>query len=735
MDRSLLRIKFFIITSIALLMLSLGTRTPSQQNEGQPFLSLTSSLGQNRALFMQGVFYFEQGEYEKALSYFESLKNQYKELEDYVLYYLGQTWHHLEKYAEALSIYQQMLKTYPENPLIPEVRKSIAEILIQIQKYAEATKMLQELLDTPGLDKGEVLHKLGQSLEGEKNWKEAAEIYQQLFIYYPKHNRAAEAEKRMNWILKETGLSKPALTEQMLYDGAKALVGIKAYQQAIDLYQTLISQFPQGSQLVEAFFGMAEAYRRSGKKAERAKLLNQIATDYKNDENIVARALYEIGSKETLLKILTNYSKSIWADKSLYLLGQLNEKEKGFKAAASWYSKLLEQYPDSSLVEEALWYSGWNYYQAGEYQKAEAQFSKVTSNFQNYRDDALYWGGRSAEKQHKIEKARENYQELVSTHEESYYRILAESRLKALNQKAEDKQLKIEIGGGSGNKGQISSAYAGKSLDLFTTDRWLTLMSSLKGKIDSKTYDRASTRLPKALELGWVNLINYATRELQYILEGYPSQIPPSQEDLLFRYLMSYAYYEVKDYLSCIKLASQVAWNLKQFQLTNFPYDVQRLKYPLVYWEEIQKHAATNQLNPFLVAGLIRQESAYNVKALSTSNAMGLMQIIPPTGKYIAEKIKFKGFTPNLLYEPEINLIFGTWYLSYLIDRFDGNLVKAIAGYNAGPGAIGRWWKEFEHLDFDEIVENIPFQETKNYVKLVLRNWAIYQKIYGKEAS
>ena len=723
----------FACCLFVVLLLTPSTAT-SPEHRGQRTLDPPpglSALEQNRALLMLGLLHFEQGEYDKALKYFETLKGPYKILEEYIFYYLGQTLYQLERYEEALSAYQYVIEAYPETPLLPEVRKAAAEILLRRQQYGEAAEVLRELTKAPLPDKAEVYYQWGRSLEGMENWKEAVEAYQQILIYYPNYDRAAETEKRMKQILKEKGLPQPPLTEQMLYEGAKILAGLKAYPKAIDLYRALITRFPESSWVTEALFGMAEAYHKLGKRTESLSLLHQIAAGYK-EESLVARALYEAGNlhenREALLKVLTEYPKSAWADKALYLLGQLSEKQRRPGEAAGWYAKIQEQYPGSALAEEALWRSGWNYYQIGAYSKAEAQFAKGAQIPGTYRDDALYWKGRSAEKQSKIEEAKKSYQELARAHGESYYAVLAEMRLETLKLGTGEELQQPDGGDRSSNAESPTDDH--QAPDLFTADQWLTLINSLKGKIDQGVHDRASVHLPKALELNRVNLNNYAAKELQYILEGFNPQAP-SREDLLFKYLMGCSYYEIREYLTGINLATQIEETLRRQQIGDFPYKLQKLKYPLAYWKEIQKYSEKNGLDPFLVAGLIRQESAYNIKALSTSNAIGLMQIIPPTGKYIAERIAFKSFTPGLLYEPEINISFGTWYLAYLMDRFGGNVFKAVASYNAGPGAIERWWKEFDALDPDEVVENIPFRETRNYVKLVLRNRAVYRRIYG----
>ncbi|MBD3307317.1 transglycosylase SLT domain-containing protein, partial [candidate division KSB3 bacterium] len=156
------------------------------------------------------------------------------------------------------------------------------------------------------------------------------------------------------------------------------------------------------------------------------------------------------------------------------------------------------------------------------------------------------------------------------------------------------------------------------------------------------------------------------------------------------------------------------------------------LKFPLAYWDLIQTYAQKNELAPFLVAGIIRQESAYNPRALSYANARGLMQVIPPTARRVAAQLKLRNFQIAHLYDAETNIAIGTRYLADLLKKFDGNLYRAIAGYNAGPNATQKWWTAEGEIDHEAVVENITYRATRNYVKRVLRNQYNYQRIYGE---
>jgi soluble lytic murein transglycosylase len=127
---------------------------------------------------------------------------------------------------------------------------------------------------------------------------------------------------------------------------------------------------------------------------------------------------------------------------------------------------------------------------------------------------------------------------------------------------------------------------------------------------------------------------------------------------------------------------------------------------------------------------LIRQESLFDARARSPAAAVGLMQLIPPTAARVARQLGLAVPSQERLFEPEVNLILGTQYLKDLLERYSNNWPKALAAYNAGEAAVDRWEREIVTDDIEEFVEQIPYVETRGYVKLVLRNHRIYKRLY-----
>lgn len=155
-----------------------------------------------------------------------------------------------------------------------------------------------------------------------------------------------------------------------------------------------------------------------------------------------------------------------------------------------------------------------------------------------------------------------------------------------------------------------------------------------------------------------------------------------------------------------------------------------KLFYPWPYRQEITEVAVSNRLDPYLLAALIRAESKFDPRARSDAGALGLMQVMPNTAHWAAGEMGLRDFHPALLYQPEINLLIGSWYLSNLFQEFDGNRVVGLAAYNAGRGNVKIWLTTGQWKGTPDDIRNVPFPETQVYLKAVLRDYEIYKHLY-----
>ncbi|NJK59471.1 MAG: transglycosylase SLT domain-containing protein [Oscillatoriales cyanobacterium SM2_1_8] len=213
------------------------------------------------------------------------------------------------------------------------------------------------------------------------------------------------------------------------------------------------------------------------------------------------------------------------------------------------------------------------------------------------------------------------------------------------------------------------------------------------------------------------------------VASGNPGQAPPGTGGHFYRWGVAVAtgdflvgMYQL-DSLNWLDVTAAERDRIRQLQ-QNPNYE--RFLYPLAYWEGVQQHAQTWNLNPLLVLALIRQESRFEADIRSVADAVGLMQVIPETGAWIAAQL---GVTQYSLANPDQNLRFGTFYLNYTHNRYQNNALLAIASYNAGPNAVAGWVARGFN-DPDEFVNRIPYSETRGYVGSVFGNYWNYLRLY-----
>lgn len=164
--------------------------------------------------------------------------------------------------------------------------------------------------------------------------------------------------------------------------------------------------------------------------------------------------------------------------------------------------------------------------------------------------------------------------------------------------------------------------------------------------------------------------------------------------------------------------------------LYSFKPQIMQKLYPIRYEEQVKKNAQETGIDELLIYSIIKAESGFEATVKSASGAVGLMQVMYPTAEEIAEKLGIEDLTEEQLYEVETNIMLGTKYFSMLLDAYDNKLNLAIIAYNAGMGNVNTWLEEGIINEQGTDIENIPFAETKVYVKKILQNYEIYKEIY-----
>jgi soluble lytic murein transglycosylase len=184
-------------------------------------------------------------------------------------------------------------------------------------------------------------------------------------------------------------------------------------------------------------------------------------------------------------------------------------------------------------------------------------------------------------------------------------------------------------------------------------------------------------------------------------------------------------------YPESIVLANGLSVQSPAPTIDDTPPCLQRLVYPLAYSDLVEQEAAKNGLDPYLLLGLLRQESWFGARAQSSAAASGLAQIVPSTGQDIARSLGQPGFTQQDLLRPSTAIAFGARYLSDQYQRFGRRALLALAAYNGGGGSVTRWEEGDPRIDADDFVQNIDFVETRTYVRSIYEIYGHYRALYG----
>ncbi|MGH9601854.1 MAG: transglycosylase SLT domain-containing protein, partial [Terriglobales bacterium] len=352
--------------------------------------------------------------------------------------------------------------------------------------------------------------------------------------------------------------------------------------------------------------------------------------------------------------------------------------------------------PDGKRASYALWKAAWLRYrlnQAGEAKKLLEDYIRLYPGAAEI-SSALYWRGRLAEADQETDRARAYYQTLSDRFRNFYYAELARERLKD-----------IKIDGGIPldpllRKIQRPTPPAGLDRTMPAND-----IRAQKSKLlrTAGLYDFALDELEAAASAG----AKWAVVEIVRV------------------------YQSTGRHYRAMGAAKRALPGYFTFDLGELPRSMWEALFPRLYWEDLKANAAENELDPFLVAAIIRQESEFRPDAVSRARAIGLMQLMPKTGRVVARQLKIKPYSTQRLTDPSLNLKLGTRYFRDRLDEFGGTPEYALAGYNAGPDRVRQWLSKGAYRDIHEFVESIPFTETREYVQAIKRNVMVYRRLYG----
>jgi soluble lytic murein transglycosylase len=477
----------------------------------------------------------------------------------------------------------------------------------------------------------------------------------------------------------------------------QAYLGIGDLASATATFDRVIAEYPACSCLGQAWIDQARTLAAGGDGTGARRLYRTFARDYPTD------AL---------------------APEALWRSGTLALSEGNAVEAAVDLLSIAELFPNSERAPQALYTVGVGAFANALYVESEDALQRAQATYPDYRWDAVgYWLGRAQAANGDRTAAEATWQAVVDRAPDIYFGVMA---AQAMGQLSGSGGALVNVQNMDAIAGPPSRVAGDDGTQAFAEQwlaNWLGVDAATLGQLPAAVTD----------DPDWIaGQMLLAVDERGDGLAALERVYARNQNDSPTLYAMSLEFERLQAYrLSLISMA-----RLLQFSpaglVENAPLFLQERAYPQRFADLIHAESVANDLNPLLFFSLIRQESLFEEGARSYAAAQGLAQIIPDTGAWVAQRLSYPNYTNDLVYRPYINVKFGAYYLDWVRDYLDGNLVSALVGYNAGPGN-SEVWRENAGADDALFVEQLPINEPRIYIHTIVSNLYHYTRLYGDQ--
>ncbi len=637
-------------------------------------------------------------DYGKAIDPFNRAKAGASELGDYVAYHLGDAYLKTAHNAEALSTLADFSKNFPDSLLIRDAHLVYANALLEEGRAQEAAALLEK--DRAPV-RADVELAIGRAYEAAGDKEKAATAFRNVHFNLPNSFEADAAGSE----LRKLGISGSVAERRTRAD---LLFKAKHYADAAHDYRELVAEVSPADR-PQIQLALAGALEKSGGSRDARQILTAMGAQ--TGDASEAERLYLLSetqrstSDEEAVEHTVNELRqfgpaSPWLEQALLSAGNMYLLKRDYDRAIDFFRELQQRFPNGGHASSAHWKATWLTFRQLRIEEARQGFEHQIALYPDSAEvpNALYWRARLAEEEGNSAMARAFYQKLSDRFRNYYYAELGRQRLKGLPAAPKEDAPHYAL------------------LDHISP-------LSTAGKITATDPPDDNLRVERARLLSNGGLADMAVRELQAAASQEGGTWAPPE--------MARVYQDLGRYDRGIEIMKHSTPNYFAVDLPDLPRPYWEALFPKAYWTDLRKYSLLNGLDPYLVASLIRQESEFNALALSRANAVGLMQLLPKTGKTVAKQVKLKGYSAPQLFTPAVNLQLGTRYFKDMVDKYNGQFEYALAAYNAGSDRVGDWLSQGHYRDPQEFVESIPFTETREYVQAILRNANVYRQLYG----
>ncbi len=625
-------------------------------------------------------------------------------LAPYRQYYAGLLAFRAGRPDEAKTIFDGLIDQGQRGYLLEAVRSRAGEVAEQQRRFDDAAKYYEPLTGKESLAVDQGWIRLARAKQGAGDLRGAAEAYAHVYFEFPMSDLATVAAGEIGTLNAWEPLEKGSTRYRLEFGRALRLFGAARYAQARDAFD-MLRPLAEGDEQEIAELRVAECdyYLKRYASARDA-----LASWTDRARRRAEARFFHLGSTRELGEhaeyvrlanaLVAEFPTESWTEDTLNNLATHYILTDDDDQADATFRELASRFPDSRYAPRANWKIGWNAYRKGRWADAADLFEQSAARYarSDFRPSWVYWAARSRDQLGDAARANRLYGILVADYLNWYYGRLASRTLTARNVEPMTMAAAVapDRSGGSDAVAAVTRQASNDAIgqvvsQLIAAQLWDPALNELLWAQKNGS-DTPAVRAT----LGYV----YARqgdlrRGINAIKRAYPQYLAASEEEL--------------------------------------PAEVLQILFPVAYWDLIRTHAPAQKLDPYLVAALMAQESSFDAGVVSHANAIGLMQILPSTGRSYARRLRIPRFSKSRLTDPATNVKIGTAYFADLVDRF-GGVPYALASYNAGPGAVARWKAERPGIASDEFIDDIPYPETQNYVRKILGTAEDYRRVYGE---
>lgn len=654
-----------------------------------------------------GHAYLLDHKYSQAVAALNNAQRDGTALDDYAAWLTAQAYLADNKLDDSERVLLSFAQKYPHSIFVPQVPVLEANLYLQQGAPQYALRVLDPHLSEPIANRPDFLSDLAKANLMSGNKDQAEQLYKHIYLDYPLSSQATDARKQLValGVLDSMPISQRRAR-------ADALFRAHHYADAEEEYRSLA----KSASLVDgAHNAMMVAVAACQLKLHKLIQRDLDRLPDTNDE-AGARRLYlmmqlarhdnNTAAQQSIVQQMeSRFPHSPWLAEALLSSGNMYLLTKDYPTAVRYYIDLATRFPypcDSrhhtqcfNATPAAHWRAAWLTYRLGDYTTAAKMMDDQIHLYPDSTETsaALYWRARIyAGQEHNPAMAVKYYRTVARVYRHYYYADLAEQRLKQMGYQPDDAPTGSAV---------LDSLQPGDIPEL------------------SDDIPDQDPHLVKARLLANAGLNEYISPEIE-AADGSDTWGSLAEAQI-------YAHYG--EPWHALHLMKRAIPYYTTAPFGEIPMAYWRILFPQPYWSAIKRYSAQYNLDPYMVASLIRQESEFNPGVVSYANAYGLMQLLPRVGRQLARKEGIRHFSTRDLLNPEMNIRLGCLYLRQMLDEFSNHPEYAFAAYNAGDNRVQDWQSSGQFKNMDVFVESIPFTQTRNYVQSIVRNEEIYRNL------